>query len=139
MRISPALSVRVALTVLLSLALGRSALAGTYTNFDVPGAVATISLGVNNSGDVVGFWLDETSVQGFLRQVNGTIAVINVSRGYETLPMAINGPGKIVGYYYASDSSIHGFLRNLAGEFTTINAPGAGWKAYQGTIPCSIN
>lgn len=113
--------------------------AGTYINFDVTGAVYTSAFSVNNSGEVTGAWYDGKVVQGFLRQVDGTITNINISRGIETFPLSINASGKIVGYYLDTNLALHGFLRNLAGEFTTINEPNAGWKLNQGTFPWAIN
>ncbi len=45
---------RVVVLISSSLALSVAALASTYVNFDVPGAVNTQAQGVNNSGAVVG-------------------------------------------------------------------------------------
>jgi probable HAF family extracellular repeat protein len=39
----------------------------------------------------------------------------------------INGTGQIVGSYYDADRSIHGFLRDMDGNYTTLDVPGADW------------
>jgi uncharacterized membrane protein len=122
-----------------AIALPTAAAAGTYINIDVPGAVYTIAYSVNNSAEVTGTWYDGSTVHGFLRQVDGTITDITVARGIETGALSINGSGQIVGYYLDSNYAYHGFLRNLAGEFTTLNEPNAGWKKNQGTFPWAIN
>lgn len=43
-----------------------------------------------------------------------------------TFPGSINNGGTIVGIYIDAGSLYHGFLRGPAGEFTTLDAPGAG-------------
>src|SRR5437588_4751197 len=125
--------------LLSSLVISLPAFAGTFINFDVPGAVYTIAYGINNSGDAAGYWSDGTAAHGFLRRVDGTITSFDISRGTQPSPMAINSSGTIAGYYFGTDNAYHGFLRNLSGGLTTINAPGAGWKNFGGTYALSIN
>jgi uncharacterized membrane protein len=43
----------------------------------------------------------------------------------ETGPNSINNGGQIVGSYVDADVAYHGFLRDKAGRFTTIDIPGA--------------
>ena len=113
--------------------------AGTYINFDVDGALGAYATGINNAGHSIGVWWDATNSHCFLRQADGTIITFDVARGSAPYPTAINSAGMIVGEYQDSIFAVHGFLRNLAGEFTTINVPGAGWKTNQGTVPWGIN
>ncbi len=43
-----------------------------------------------------------------------------------TFPSSINDGGTIAGIYVDADTLYHGFLRSPGGEFTTLDAPGAG-------------
>lgn len=56
-----------------------------------------------------------------------------------TTANGINQAGVIVGYYIGSDGTIHGFLRELGGSFTVLDAPGHGNGTGFGTIAWSIN
>jgi hypothetical protein len=140
------LSTRHALAIALaclSAGLPLSASAGTYTNFNYPGAYSTVVYGINKSGVSVGsygFGIGPTWAYGFIRQSNGNLTSIIVPGVHATLPSAINGPGKVVGFYEDANYVLHGFLYNAAGQFTTLNAPGAGsTKSYTGTLALSIN
>src|SRR5438034_2043125 len=42
-----------------------------------------------------------------------------------TQPTSINPAGEITGFYYASDSTAHGFVRDASGTITSFDAPGA--------------
>jgi hypothetical protein len=54
----------------------------------------------------------------------GAIPVAGSSDG--TFPSSINNRGTITGIYVDANSLYHGFLRGPTGEFTTLDAPGAG-------------
>jgi hypothetical protein len=58
---------------------------------------------------------------------------------YGTNPSAINAAGTIVGYYFDSNLTRHGFLRAANGAIKKFNAPGAGTGELQGTHPIAIN
>jgi len=49
-----------------TLTVALPALASTYVNFDVPGALNTQPQGVNNSGAVAGYWSDGVTSRGSL-------------------------------------------------------------------------
>src|SRR5512140_3000307 len=56
------------------------------------------------------------------------ISSIAVSLNKETYPMSIDDRGRIVGYYNLADDdsrAAHGFLRDAAGHYQTLDAPGA--------------
>jgi hypothetical protein len=102
-----------------------------------------VANGINKSGLSVGYYgfgTGSTWAYGFVRQTNGTLTSIIVSGAHATLPSAINGSGTVVGFYQDANYVYHGFLYGAGGHFTTLNAPGAGWKtAYTGTYAFSIN
>ena len=119
-----------------------SASAGTYINVSYPGAYTTTVACVNNNGDAVGGWSsgNPTAGGGFLRLADGTFYSIVISGATGTNALGINDSGQVVGYYQDENYVFHGYLRNLAGEFTTLNAPGAGWgRSYTGTYALAIN
>jgi hypothetical protein len=52
----------------------------------------------------------------------------------------MNRTGERLRRLYADPNDVmHGFLRTLGGTITTIDAPGAGTAAYQGTNAGGIN
>jgi probable HAF family extracellular repeat protein len=86
-----------------------------YTTLDVPGATgATVAQGINDAGQIVGWFQDPSGNHGFLYS-GGTYATLNdpSSAAGLTLAWGINDDGQIVGYYGdngLSPSGAHGFL-----------------------------
>jgi hypothetical protein len=92
---------------------------------DVPGASLTGHLGVNDRGQIVGFYVDAGGkYHGFLldKGVFTTIDVPGADGG--TAAFDIDNRGQIVGNYVDAGGRQHAFLLDR-GVFTTINAPGA--------------
>lgn len=105
--------------------------AGTFTTIDDPLTTAisgpdvlrgTEVLGINDAGQIVGFYyLGDGVEQGFL-DVGGIFTTIDDPLAtHGTFARGINDAGQIVGYYYDATGS-HGFL-NAGGTFTTIDDP----------------
>ena len=66
-----------------------------------------------------------TPIPGFLLD-RGRITKFDAPQASgETAPSSINNHGQIVGAYVDADVTYHGFLRDKAGRFTTIDIPGA--------------
>lgn len=105
---------------------------GTYTQFDVPGALFTVGLGIDTAGDVVGYYEDTSSViHGFFLS-NGTYSTIDYPGSSLTELTGINDQGQIIGL-----TRIHnlGFVYDLQNQtFTEINHPHASY-----TYPYAIN
>src|ERR1700689_1537534 len=68
----------------------------------------------------------------------GPYSTIDVPGAADTLLTVINDLGIAVGYYIDSSGVAHGFIDHH-GSFTTINAPGAGTAAGQGTFVANMN
>jgi len=101
---------------------------GTYTQIDYPGGSMTRALGIDNAGDIVGFYFAGT-YHGFLLS-GGTYTTIDY-RGESTYLNGINDVGQIVGYGYSL-----AFVYNLQTQiFTEVAYPGT----HNGTDPTSIN
>ena len=97
----------------------------TFTPVDEPDGLETHLFGINNNGQVVGYYYDfEFGLpHGFLLS-NGNYSHIDVPGARFTLPWKINDAGEIVGYYRDAAHHLHGFLLSH-GSFQTIDAPGA--------------
>jgi probable HAF family extracellular repeat protein len=98
----------------------------TFTRFDVPGALATEALGINDSGEIVGDYVDNSdNSHGFL-DVGGVFTTIDfpgIPPGNFTKAFGINDSGVIVGTY-STGSGLAGFL-DIGGAFTRIDFPDA--------------
>ena len=103
----------------------------TFAPIDVPGAVATGGLGVNDAGDVVGVSSDATDNFGGFVRSGGMFTPIAVPGALFASPIDINNTGDIVGTFLDATGRMHGFLLR-GGAFTTIDFPGAGATALLG-------
>jgi probable HAF family extracellular repeat protein len=107
---------------------------GVYSFFTAPEADqalgGTYSNGINNRGQVVGYFEDASLVtHGFLK--NGdTFATIDVPAASSTYALNINDSDEIAGYYLEA-GNYHGFVRGRDGQFTTVNVPGAVWTGIE--------
>lgn len=107
-------------------------------------------------GASVGNFEDNTAnlvSHGLLRSPGGQLARFDVpgagtglyqGTGCPGCNMGVNYLGTIAGTYTDGSNVFHGFVRNVIGQFTTFDAPGAGAGLYQGTgcysdCPVSIN
>jgi hypothetical protein len=93
---------------------------GTITTFDPPGAGAAGSqgVGINDSGEIVGRYVDANGVtHGFLRDSSGTYTVLDDPNASQTpnsqgtQAFYINNAGTIIGVYYDAAGTEHGFVR----------------------------
>jgi probable HAF family extracellular repeat protein len=105
----------------------------TYTPLDDPlavhGAFGTFAQGINDLGQIVGYYADSSGQHGFLYG-NGTWTTLNYPSGNATGAQGINDLGQIVGYYDAN-SAAHGFLYSN-GTWTTLNYPSGNATDAQG-------
>src|SRR5438309_1414286 len=95
----------------------------TFTTVDDPAALPgiTYALGLNNAGQIVGYYYDTAGYHGFLYS-GGVFTPINApSAPNSTVAIGINNLGQIVGYY-TDGTGQHGFVDN-GGIFTTIDFP----------------
>jgi probable HAF family extracellular repeat protein len=94
---------------------------GSFTKVNVPNASITQPLGINDTGQIIGFYVDQSGTHGFLR-TNGVFKTIqDPNASGASIPFGINNFGHIVGWF-DEGAATHGFLyRN--GVFTTIENP----------------
>jgi uncharacterized membrane protein len=104
---------------------------GSFTTIDFPGGGDTNPIGINNSGQIVGYYDDASGIHGFL-DTAGSFTTIDFPGAYRTFAEGINNSGQIVGIYYMTPlSSGQGFL-DTGGSFTTIDYPGASFSGASG-------
>lgn len=123
---------KAALTVLVSAILAScptiQAASFSFTPINLPQGISADVEGINDSGQIVGSFLDGVHpYQGFLFD-HGTFSVINVPGSGVTEISAINNSGQMVGTF-----GTNGFLYS-GGAFITVNVPGAFV-----TMPMDIN
>jgi hypothetical protein len=97
---------------------------GNLTSFQIPGSspFSTHAAGINDQGQMVGWYRDQSGTHGFLG-VPGAFTPIDVPGQTTTQALAINNAGAITGSYVNAEGSQAAFLYN--GAFQTI-LPGLG-------------
>jgi uncharacterized membrane protein len=97
---------------------------GMFTSIDIPGANVTSATGINDNGDIVGFYEDRDGLHGFILHGN-EFAPIDVpfQSARDTSAQGINSRGQIVGIY-TDDAGVHGYVFS-DGVFNAIDVPGA--------------
>jgi hypothetical protein len=89
---------------------------GTFTEYDVPGALSTDVLGINNPGNFSGdISNDDLTIQAYI-SVGGTITSFSVPGAVATLAYQINNSNQlVVGYYVDASGILHGYYRDANG------------------------
>lgn len=89
---------------------------GTFTEYDVPGAVTTNVLGINDSGDFTGTFSDDNVIGQAFVSVGGTVTSFSVPAALLTLAYELNNSKQlVVGYYIDGSGILHGYYRNANG------------------------
>jgi hypothetical protein len=130
-----------------------------YTAVNVSGAAETEVRGVNNYGEIVGFYRPPTAscpelpsnpqvpicnVKGF-KIVNGVLTKLMVPGSLATSIMGVNDYGDLVGFYTKTSSACiieqHGFIWFHQNVIVSIDYPGAGFCGTDAawTVPMGIN
>ena len=90
-----------------------------FKNYDVPGAVSTIPLGINNVGDFVGSVVLSDGTQVAFTNISGTVTTFSVvSDAIASLAYSINSSNQVTGYYVDAAGVTHGYLRASDGTLT---------------------
>jgi len=115
---------------------------GTITEFSAPNVSFTVPVSLNNRGQIVGYGeinQPPATNRGFLRSPGGGFVKIMFPASRDTGTDSITDDGVIAGYYNDGVTAYHGYIRNTAGNFTSIDAPGAGTALNSGTYPLALN
>ena len=96
--VGPSVLVLCGLSCFMSAESGKSS-ERRFTVFDVPNASYTLPRGINNRGEVTGyFFTEDHSVRGFVRRLGGEMEVFDaIAGGTDTEPVGINERGEVVG------------------------------------------
>jgi uncharacterized membrane protein len=89
---------------------------GTFTEYDIPGALSTDVFGINDAADFTGtVSFDDVTQQAFV-SVGGTVTSFSVPAATATLAYQINNSKQlVVGYYIDSSGILHGYYRDANG------------------------
>ncbi|HEY2471091.1 MAG TPA: hypothetical protein VGI45_25065 [Terracidiphilus sp.] len=124
---------------------------GKSSVFDAPGANPSVGCtcpaAINDFGVVVGTVMGTvvegnftfTTVNGFVRSVNGKITLVSPEGAESTFLDNVNDLGEATGRYFDIFGQLHGFLRSANGQITEIADPLGGIVGGQGTWPYAIN
>ena len=90
---------------------------GTFTEYDVPGAVQTNLLSINDAGDFTGaFDPDGSGIFQAFVGVAGTLTSFSVPGAAGTLAYEINNSKQlVVGYFIDGSGILHGYYRDASG------------------------
>ncbi|MDF5709172.1 MAG: hypothetical protein PUP90_16290 [Nostoc sp. S4] len=92
-----------------------------FTTFDVPNAIATDAQGINDQGDITGYFSDSAGYHSFLKQ-GRSFNTFDYSNALLTYANGINNQGNIVGSYY-QNTVFHAFLKK-GNSFSNVDVPG---------------
>jgi hypothetical protein len=100
-----------------------------YVSIDFPGAASTDATGINNFGEIVGFYSTALNcnpnpcpVHGF-KLVNKHFTAINIPGAISTWVFGLNDGGDVVGFFETSINVFHGFLLHHTGQLQIIDPP----------------
>ena len=100
---------------------------GTFTEYDVPGAIGTDVLGINDAGDFTGGFDPGSGIFQAYVSVGGTITSFSVPGALLTFAFDINNNKKlVVGYYQDSSGTPHGVFRDANGALHFPIDPSSG-------------
>jgi probable HAF family extracellular repeat protein len=107
---------------------------GSYTTIAVPGASTTSAGGINDAGDVAGYYYEilsgGTTVRqsGFVKSMGG-YRTIDVPGATSTAALGINNSGQVAGTFTDSTGRTNGFIES-GGVFTILDNYSVGTWVY---------
>lgn len=111
---------------------------GTCTNISVFGSTNTQPWGINNLGQIVGFFEDSNAANhGFLLSPGKSPVQIDYPAGGQTYLYGINDAGQIVGYAYSAGTFGYQTFMYYGGQFYPLGVSGGGNFDY--TLGFGIN
>jgi len=98
---------------------------GIFEVITIPGAVGGAqATGINNSGEVCGFFIDSNQVNhGWLLNA-GIFLQLDYPNSTFTQALGVNNSGQVVGAYMDAGGLTHGFLYTVSsGQYVSIDDP----------------
>jgi hypothetical protein len=97
---------------------------GVFELIIVPNSINTQATGINNSGNICGFYQDSKNVNHGWLLVNGTLTVLNYPESTGTQALGLNNKGLVVGTYTDSANNSHGFTYTTStAKWASIDDP----------------
>lgn len=98
----------------------------TFSPVNDPNGVSTTAAGINNAGEIAGFYVDAGgNTHGFL-EIGGVFMTIDDPNGTNTMLLGLNNVGQAVGSFVEANGETQGLLYNIAANsFQTISDPNA--------------
>jgi hypothetical protein len=118
-----------------------------FQDYNVPGALWTILVGINDQGVVAGKYWDQAENAHVFIGAGSVITTFNVP-GEPGAPASgvpllsgVNDTRDVAGVYSDANGVYHGYLRSPTGHFTYLDDPQAGAvpNEGEGTFPQSLN
>jgi len=100
---------------------------GTFTEYNVPGALSTDVFGINDVADFAGDFSDNDVIGQAYVSVGGTLTSFSVPAAIATLAYQLNNSKQlVVGYYVDGSGILHGYYRDANGALHfPIDPPGS--------------
>ncbi len=95
-----------------------------FQNVDIPGTQSTIAQGINNRGQIAGFFQDSFGATHGYVQDALNVQPIDFPNASITFPLAISDSGTVIGDYADAFGNFHGFVLE-GGTFASVDFPGA--------------
>jgi hypothetical protein len=89
-----------------------------FKNYDVPGTLDTVPLGINNVGDFCGNVVLTDGTSPAFVSLFGIVTTFSIPDATATLAYSINSSDQIVGYYVDAAGVTHGYFRDSDGTLT---------------------
>lgn len=98
---------------------------GVFTSINalLPVNFNSQAVGINNAGDVVGFYMPSSATSIGFEDVGGVISKIDPFGSSFTQALGINNLGEIVGFYTDASGNVHGYT-DIDGLFSSFDAAG---------------
>jgi probable HAF family extracellular repeat protein len=98
---------------------------GVFTDIVLPANQNSQAVGINNAGDIVGFYMPTATTSiGFEDTPGGHVSTIDPFGSTFTQALGINNEGEIVGFYTDANGVQHGYT-DLNGLFTSFDPIGS--------------
>ena len=107
----------------------------SFTPLNIPGATAVTAAGINDAGEIVGFYTTVAGTTlGFLLNGNSLTSLQDPNAPLSTMLLGLNNTGLADGVYTDASGLLHGFVYDIgANTFTTVDDPnGVGGTTLNG-------
>jgi hypothetical protein len=97
---------------------------GVFEVFEIAASVSAQATGINNPGNVCGFYVDATGVNHGWLQVDGYFTVLDYPGSTGTQALGLNNKGLVAGSWTDTSGNSHGFVYTVSSKtFTPVDDP----------------